>query len=252
VGVSGENELERLITKEREKGIFLTCLGFGMGNYKDAKMEILADKGNGNYAYIDNIQEAQKTLVSEFGGTLFTVAKDVKAQIEFNPDKVQGYRLIGYENRLLNEEDFKDDKKDAGEMGAGHTVTMLYEIIPAGVKSEFIRSSSDLKYQEHHTDDGYDNELATIKFRYKKPDGNKSREMVHTIRNKTVRWENTSNNIRFATSVTMFGMLLTDSRFKGASSYTKVVALAETSKGKDKDGYRAEFIRLVKATDDDV
>lgn len=250
VGVSSENELEDLITKEREKGIFLTCLGFGRGNYKDSKMEILADKGNGNYAYIDNLQEAQKTLVKEFGGTLFTVAKDVKAQIEFNPEQVQAYRLIGYENRLLNEEDFKDDKKDAGEMGAGHTVTMLYEIIPTGVKSNFVRKTNDLKYQERTIDDSYEHELATIKFRYKQPEGSKSREMVHTIADKSTRWEHTSNNIRFATSVAMFGMLLTDSKFKGASSYNKVVSLAEISKGKDKDGYRSEFVRLVKSVDE--
>lgn len=147
VGVSGDNEMEELITKERQKGIYLTCLGYGMGNYKDSKMEVLADKGNGNYAYIDSRQEAEKTLVREFGGTIFTLAKDVKSQIEFNPAYVQSYRLVGYENRLLNEEDFTDDKKDAGDMGSGHSVTIIYEIIPTGVNSADARNVRPLKYQ---------------------------------------------------------------------------------------------------------
>lgn len=185
VGITSDNKLEDLITKKRESGIYLTCLGFGTDNYKDAKMEMLADKGNGNYDYIDNIKEAEKTLVSEFGGTLFTVAKDVKTQIEFNPAKVQGYRLVGYENRLLNTEDFKDDKKDAGEMGAGHTVTIIYEIIPVGVNSKYLRATSNLKYQTPTTNDDYADELATIKFRYKKPDGHRSKEMTHTIPDQT-------------------------------------------------------------------
>jgi Ca-activated chloride channel homolog len=147
VGESSNGGMERLIEAEREEGVFLTALGFGMGNYKDSKMETLADKGNGNYFYIDSILEAQKALVNEFGGTLFTIAKDVKLQIEFNPARVKAYRLIGYENRLLRDEDFNDDKKDAGELGSGHTVTALYEIIPVGVESEFSKVD-DLKYQK--------------------------------------------------------------------------------------------------------
>lgn len=248
VGISNENELEDLIVKERESGVFLTCLGLGTGNYKDSKMELLADKGNGNYDYIDNIQEAQKTLVSEFGGTLFTVAKDVKAQIEFNPTKVQGYRLVGYENRVLNNEDFKDDKKDAGDMGSGHTVTIMYEIIPVGVVSKYMRDANDLKYQSPiHTEATYTDELATIKFRYKQPDGDKSKEMVQTIKDITTNLVSASENSRFSTSVAMFGMLLRDSRYKGTSSYEGVLAIAEASRSFDKEGYRAEFIRLVKA-----
>ena len=248
VGVSSDNELEELITKERETGVFLTCLGFGTDNYKDAKMEMMADKGNGNYDYIDNIREAQKTLVSEFGGTLFTVAKDVKAQIEFNPSKVQGYRLVGYEDRLLNTEDFKDDKKDAGDMGSGHTVTIIYELIPTGVDSKYQRDADDLKYQQpERTDAAYRNELATIKFRYKQPDGDKSKEMEHTIRDKATDWDDATENTRFSETVAMFGMLLKDSKYKGTSSYNDVISMAEGSKTFDKEGYRAEFVRLVKA-----
>ncbi|MCD6011375.1 MAG: hypothetical protein K0Q79_1237 [Flavipsychrobacter sp.] len=248
VGVSNENELEDLITKQRETGVFLTCLGFGTGNYKDSKMELLADKGNGNYDYVDNIQEAQKVLVSEFGGTLFTIAKDVKAQIEFNPSKVQGYRLVGYENRVLNNEDFKDDKKDAGDMGSGHTVTIMYEIIPVGVNSTYMRDASDLKYQQPKgTSESYSNELATIKFRYKQPDGDKSKEMVHTIADRTIPVASASENTRFAASVAMFGMLLKDSKYKGSSTYSEVIAMASNARTHDKEGYRAEFIRLAKA-----
>lgn len=254
VGVSNENELEDLIVAQRDKGIFLTCLGFGTGNYKDSKMELLADKGNGNYAYIDNILEAQKTLVSEFGGTVFTVAKDVKAQIEFNPNVVQGYRLVGYENRLLNEEDFTNDKKDAGDMGSGHSVTIIYEVIPARVNSTLIPkgNATKLKYQQPKTaiDQRYhDNaELATIKFRYKKPDGNKSTEMIHIIPNQIATLKNASNNVRFATAVAMYGMILKDSDYKGSMTYDQVLALARSAKDSDDEGYRGEFIRLVTTT----
>ncbi len=247
VGMSGDNELEALITKEKEKGIFLTCLGFGMGNYKDSKMEVMADKGNGNYAYIDNIQEAQKTLVSEFGGTLFTVAKDVKAQIEFNPALVQAYRLVGYENRVLNTEDFKDDKKDAGDMGSGHCVTILYEIIPVGIKSDLLRESNDLKYQQTTATASHNGELATVKFRYKKPDEDKSKEIVHLITNETKTVVSSTEDTRFSAAVAMFGMLLKNSKYKGESDYKDVIALAEAGKGDDKDGYRSEFVRLVKS-----
>lgn len=248
VGVSGDNELETLITKERDKGIYLTCLGYGMGNYKDSKMEILADKGNGNYAYIDNIKEAEKTLVKEFGGTIFTIAKDVKAQIEFNPAFVKSYRLVGYENRLLNEEDFKDDKKDAGDMGSGHTVTIMYEIIPVGVNSAQNRNVDPLRYQQPNTIEylPHNGEFATIKFRYKRPNGNTSTEMVHRISNNTKSIMLATDNIRFASSVAMFGMLLKDSKYKGVSSYDMVYSLAKSARGKDKEGYRKEYISLVR------
>ncbi len=245
VGVSSDNELEDLITEKRKSGVFLTCLGFGDDNYKDAKMEMMADKGNGNYDYIDNLQEAQKTLVSEFGGTLFTVAKDVKAQIEFNPAKVQGYRLIGYEDRLLNEEDFKDDIKDAGDMGSGHVVTILYELIPAGIKSNQMRNVNELKYQSRNNE-AFGSELATVKFRYKKPDGDTSTEITHTIANDVVSTNSISENTRFASAVAMFGMLLRDSKFKGSANYNTVLSIADAGKSFDKEGYRGEFIRLVK------
>lgn len=245
VGLSNENELENFITKKRNEGIYLTCLGFGMGNYKDSKIEILSDKGNGNYAYIDDMVEANKVFVNEFGGTLFTIAKDVKIQIEFNPAIVQSYRLIGYENRLLNNEDFKDDTKDAGELGSGHTVTALYEIIPVGVNSKFVPQADSLKYQVRKINKTSDNEeFATIKFRYKKPDGTKSIEMIHTIANLTQNFNKASENTRFAASIAMYGMLLTNSKFKGNSNYTDLIQLAKSAKGTDDEGYRSEFIRL--------
>ncbi|MBZ0098066.1 MAG: VWA domain-containing protein, partial [Taibaiella sp.] len=248
VGISGDNELETLITKEKENGIYLTCLGYGMGNYKDSKLEILADKGNGNYAYIDNLQEAEKTLGKEFGGTIFTIAKDVKSQIEFNPAKVQAYRLVGYENRLLNEEDFKDDKKDAGDMGSGHSVTIIYELIPVGFKSGKVRGVTDLKYQNNVTGVSVpaSAELATIKFRYKKPNGKTSMEMAHVVNTGMRNLYHAGVNARFATSVAMFGMLLKDSEHKGEATYDKVLALGKSGKSYDEEGYRAEYLQLVK------
>jgi Ca-activated chloride channel homolog len=247
VGISNENELENFIVEKRKTGIFLTCLGFGMGNYKDSKIEILADKGNGNYDYIDDLMEANKMFVSEFGGTLFTIAKDVKIQIEFNPAKVQSYRLVGYEKRLLNNEDFKDDTKDAGELGSGHTVTAVYEIVPTGVKSKFVPDADPLKYQNsENINNELSDEIATVKFRYKKPDGEKSIEMVHPIADNCKSFENASDNIRFSSAVAMFGMLLRNSEFKGTSSFQEIVDIADNARGKDKDGYRGEFVRLVK------
>jgi Ca-activated chloride channel homolog len=246
VGISNNNDMERFIVEKRNDGIFLSCMGFGMGNYKDSKMEILANKGNGNYAYIDDMNEAYKVFVNEFGGTLFTIAKDVKIQIEFNPAQVQSYRLIGYEHRLLNDEDFKDDTKDAGELGAGHTVTALYEIIPVGVNSKFVPDVDGLKYSKSKTTSAQiTEELATVKFRYKKPDGNKSIEMAHPIAAQVLDYNKASNNCRFAASVAMFGMLLTDSEFKGNASFSKVAEMANQAKGADKEGYRGEFVRLV-------
>lgn len=246
IGPSSDSELVRLIEEKREEGIFLTVLGFGMGNYKDSKMEKLADKGNGNYAYIDNILEAKKVLVNEFGGTLFTIAKDVKIQVEFNPAEVKGYRLVGYENRMLNKEDFNDDTKDAGELGAGHTVTALYEIISPDSDYEF-PSVDDLKYQkENKAESNYDSgELLTVKFRYKKPDENTSRLIIKVLENDDQDLDETSDNFRFSAAVAEFGMLLRDSEFKANSSFESVKSLAKNSLGEDKFGYRLEFLQLV-------
>ncbi|MDX1941462.1 MAG: von Willebrand factor type A domain-containing protein [Saprospiraceae bacterium] len=246
VGASSDADMVRLIEKERESGVFLTVLGYGMGNYKDNKMQQLADKGNGNHAYIDNMSEAKKVLVSEFGGTIFTIAKDVKIQIEFNPEKVQGYRLIGYENRMLNKEDFNDDKKDAGELGAGHTVTALYEIIPVGIKSEFLAKVDDLKYQKNESKIvNNSKELCTIKLRYKKPDGNKSQLIEEAVIDQNVQLDKTSDNFRWSAAVAEFGMLLRESEFKGEATYADCKKLAESAKGKDANGYRRELIDMV-------
>ncbi|WP_443937330.1 YfbK domain-containing protein [Pedobacter sp. MW01-1-1] len=248
VGPSSDNEMERLIENKRKSNIFLTVLGYGMGNYKDSKMELLADKGNGNYAYVDDITEARKVLVNEFGGTLFTVAKDVKLQVEFNPGKVQAYRLIGYENRLLNKEDFNDDKKDAGEIGSGHTVTALYEIIPAGIKDDFSGSVDELKYQKT-TASRNDNaeEILTVKLRYKEPSGLTSKLLTKAIKDKGFSMNEMSDDFRFSASVAAFGMLLRDSKFKQNATFDQVIALAEKAKGTDREGYRSEFISLVKS-----
>jgi Ca-activated chloride channel family protein len=248
IGESSNGAMERLIEEKRQDGVFLTVMGFGMGNYKDSKMETLADKGNGNYLYIDSILEAQKALVNEFGGTLFTIAKDVKLQIEFNPAKVQAYRLIGYENRLLKSEDFNNDKKDAGELGSGHTVTALYEIIPAGVESKFFKVD-ELKYQTSKIDSKAlkTNELMTVKFRYKRPEGEVSKLIVHPMSDTNISIEKTSDNFRWAASVASFGMLLRQSEFLNGFSEDGILRLAKGSKGEDKDGYRTEFISLVKA-----
>ncbi|MBS1760424.1 MAG: von Willebrand factor type A domain-containing protein [Bacteroidetes bacterium] len=249
VGESSDDAMVRLIEKERESGVFLTVLGFGMGNYQDAKMQKLADKGNGNHAYIDGISEARKVLVNEFGGTLFTIAKDVKLQVEFNPAKVKGYRLIGYENRMLAKEDFNDDKKDAGELGSGHTVTALYEIIPAGVESDFLKKVDDLKYQsnKNNTKNSNSNEMLTVKFRYKAPDGDVSKLIEHPVADAPSLWAATSNNFKFAASVAEFGLLLRNSEFKADASYSNVLSLAKDGIGKDEEGYRTEFIKLVKS-----
>lgn len=245
VGISSDGELTRLIEKEREDGVFLSVLGFGTGNYQDGKMEQLADKGNGNYAYIDNILEAKKVLVKEMGGTLFTIAKDVKLQIEFNPAKVKAYRLVGYENRLLNKEDFNDDKKDAGELGAGHTVTAIYEIIPAG-SEELVASTDALKYQETKPNSAAtSSEVMTIKFRYKEPKERTSKLITHVVTDQKNGFDTASENCRFSVAVAEFGMLLRDSRFKGTTDFKAIIAMAKAAKGTDEEGYRAEFIKLV-------
>ncbi len=250
IGVSSDDDMERLIEQERKSGVFLTVLGYGMGNYKDNKMQKLADKGNGNHAYIDGIGEAKKVLVSEFGGTLFTIAKDVKLQIEFNLAKVQGYRLIGYENRMLAKEDFNDDKKDAGELGSGHTVTALYEVIPAGVKSSFLQNVDSLKYQRSITPlskSSHTDELMTVKFRYKAPDGDVSKLIEHPLKDDQVIIGKTSDNFRFAASVAEFGLLLRNSEFKAEASFDNIIKMARKAKGNDDEGYRSEFIRLVES-----
>ena len=248
VGVSSAEGLEQLIEKERKSGVHLTVLGYGMGNYKDSKIQVLAEKGNGNHAYIDNLQEANRVLVGEFGATLHTVAKDVKLQVEFNPSQVQAYRLIGYESRLLKDEDFNNDAKDAGDMGAGHTVTAFYEVIPAGVKNEYVGKVDDLKYQKKEKmtlkPTGSD-ELLTVKLRYKAPDKDVSRKMeLPFVDNKG---DSVSSDFRFASAVAMFGQLLRDSDFKGTADYDKVIKLAKQGLNNDERGYRREFIRLVEA-----
>lgn len=242
VGASSNEAMEDLIVEKRKSGVFLSVLGFGYGNYKDSKLETLADKGNGNHAYIDTIQEAKLIFGKEFGGTLHTIAKDVKIQVEFNPKKVQAYRLIGYENRLLADEDFIDDSKDAGELGSGHTVTALYEVLPKGVKSDYIKTITDLKYTNSEVKNEYSDELLTVKFRYKKPDEEKSIEMVHVTPDVV---HEASEDMKFASAVALFAMQIRQSQFHNNSKIEDVIKLAEAGRGRDKQGYRAEFLRLV-------
>jgi len=248
VGQSSDAALETLIEEQRKSGVFLTVLGYGMGNYQDAKMQKLADKGNGNHAYIDQLSEAKKVLVSEFGGTLFTIAKDVKLQVEFNPSLVQGYRLIGYENRMLNKEDFNDDKKDAGELGSGHTVTALYEIIPVGENSGFLKEVDTLKYQPEagFSRSNFSKEIMTVKLRYKDPAGETSRLMEVPVLEQRVALAVTSENFRFAAAVAEFGLLLRNSAFKQQANYKNVLNLAGSAVGTDQQGYRKEFVELAK------
>jgi Ca-activated chloride channel family protein len=246
VGESSNASMERLIEEKRKDGIFLTVLGYGMGNYKDSKMEILADKGNGNYAYIDNILEAQKVLVNEFGGTLFTIAKDVKIQVEFNPAKVQAYRLIGYENRALKDEDFNNDKKDAGEIGSGHAVTALYEVIPVGVESSFFKID-ELKYQKTVVDKSTSSsELLTVKVRYKEPDGEVSKLITNAVQDNNTK-KATSDNFRWSAAVAGFGMLLRNSEYINGYTFEDALMLAESARGRDDRGYRIEFINMMKS-----
>lgn len=246
VGESSDESMEELIAKESKSGVFLTVLGYGMGNLKDSKMEILADKGHGNYAYIDNISEARKAMVTEFGGTLFTVAKDVKIQVEFNPTYVQAYRLVGYENRLLEAEDFNNDQKMGGDMGVGHVVTALYEIVPVGVESGMVGTVDPLKYQQRaHQAAGQRNaELATVKFRYKEPEGEKSKLQQKVVGTTVTELNKVSEDFRFVTAVAELGLLLRDSDFKQKANFEQLILRAKASKGKDEEGYRAEFIRM--------
>jgi Ca-activated chloride channel family protein len=250
VGISSDAELIRLIEDYRDRDVFLTVLGFGTGNLQDAKMEQLANKGNGNYAYIDNLLEAKKVLVNEIGATLLTIAKDVKIQVEFNPAKVQAYRLIGYENRLLRAEDFNDDRKDAGELGAGHSVTALYEIIPVGVNSNVeLPEVDDLRYQRNAENfSGRNNdELMLVKLRYKQPTGDTSQLIEQPLIDDRLSLDNASNSFKFAAAVAEFGMILRDSQYKGSANFTQAIDLARQSQGEDVAGYRAEFIRLVES-----
>ncbi|MCT3960536.1 von Willebrand factor type A domain-containing protein [Elizabethkingia anophelis] len=246
VGISSRKDLTSLIEEERKSGIFLTCLGYGMGNYKDTTLETLAKAGNGNYAYIDNLQEANKFLVKEFAGTMYTIAKDVKIQIEFNPQNIQAYRLIGYENRLLKDEDFVNDAIDAGEIGAGHQVTALYEIIPTGIEDEFSPKKINLKYSKKtEATNNFGKELATIKFRYKKPDGDKSIEIIKNIDNRNIALNNTSDDFRFAADVAWFGMKLRDSQYLKDKETKSILNLGKSATKHDPDGYRNEFLKLV-------
>lgn len=246
VGVTSENELVRLIEEKRKGGVFLSVLGFGTGNLNDATMEKLADKGNGNYAYVDSFEEARKVFGQEIGGTLVAIAKDVKIQVEFNPSAAAAYRLIGYENRLLADRDFNDDTKDAGEIGAGKTVTALYEVVPLGERVDGT-DTTPLKYTQNTGSGGQrgGGELMTVQLRYKEPQGEQSKLLSIAVADRNLATEAASENFRFAASVAAFGMLLKDSRHKGAANYNNVRLLAQNSTGADLHGQRAEFVRLV-------
>lgn len=248
VGSSSNTDMQTLIEEKRKSGVFLTCLGYGMENYKDSKMQILADKGNGNHAYIDNIQEANRFLGKEFKGSMFAIAKDVKIQIEFNPKHVQSYRLIGYESRKLRPEDFTNDAIDAGELGSGHTVTALYEVIPTGVESDFLNKTPDLKYSKTgENSNAYNEELATIKFRYKKQDGDTSIEMINVIEDKSIPLKEASSDFKFSAAVAWFGLKLRDSKLIPNKSSEDIKKLAKEGLSNDEEGYKAEFIRLVES-----
>ena len=245
VGLTDDDELVKLIENKRRSGIFLSVLGFGTGNTNDSMMEKLADKGNGNYAYIDSREEARKALGEQAAGTLYTIAKDVKIQIEFNPAKVTGYRLIGYENRLLADRDFNDDKKDAGEIGAGHSVTALYELIPVGQKIP--KDGVDqLRYSKNESaNTNFADELLTVKLRYKAPNENQSKLLTQGLLDAEKSIETASNNLRFASSIAEFGLLLRNSPYKGSSTFNNTLSLAEQSLGNDLKGYRSDFVNLI-------
>lgn len=246
VGTTSRTELLELIEDKRKSGVFLSVLGFGRGNMQDSTMEMLADKGNGNYAYIDSQAEARKVLVEEAGGTLVTIAKDVKLQVEFNPAEVESYRLIGYENRKLAHADFNDDTKDAGEIGAGHSVTALYEVKPKGSKSK--ATTDKLKYQDDPklSAASKSGELLTVKIRYKKPDGDKSKLISLPVTGDDRGLRNTSKDYRFAAAVAQFGMLLRHSKHSGTANYDDILDMAKNSLGADPHGHRKAFLELVK------
>ncbi len=244
VGPSSDADLVKLIEEKREQGVFLTVLGFGQGNLQDAKMEQIADKGNGQFAYIDSLLEAKKALVKELGGTLVAIAKDVKLQIAFNPEQVQAYRLIGYENRVLATQDFDDDSKDAGELGAGHSVTALYEVIPAGVKSDTSISETQAE-EEAPLPTFKPNEFLQANLRYKQPQGSKSKLITSSVIDQGLTFQKASNDLQFSAAVAAFGMVLRNSTHKGNATIAQVQNWASQSQGPDLDGYRAEFLRLV-------
>ena len=245
VGLTSDHELVQLVENKRRSGIFLSVLGFGTGNTNDSMMEKLADKGNGNYAYIDSQSEARKALGEQVAGTLYTIAKDVKIQVEFNPAKIAGYRLIGYENRLLANRDFNDDRKDAGEIGAGHSVTALYEIVPAGQSVE--NDGIELKYSKvEPSESNFNDELLTVKLRYKEPNETQSKLLTQGLLDRGNSIENATDNLRFATAVAEFGMLLRDSRYKGSANFNNVSSLAGNSMGSDLKSYRSDFLDLIR------
>ena len=246
VGASSTSDMVHMIEEKRKDDIYITICGFGMGNYKDGRMEQISDAGNGNYFYIDSIKEAEKVFIKQMRANMFTIAKDVKIQIEFNPLKVKAYRLVGYENRMLAREDFDNDKKDAGELGAGHTVTALYEIVPAG-SGQKINTSGKLKYQETKitSEAAAGNEIMTLKMRYKPIKEDDSKLIVKTVLDTNTDLKQTSDNFRFSAAVAGFGMIIRDSKFKNSLTAADVIKLAKGSKGKDDEGYRSEFITLV-------
>jgi Ca-activated chloride channel family protein len=250
VGESSDAAMVRLIEERRDQGIFLTVLGFGTGNLKDSRMEQIADKGSGHYAYVDNLNEGRRVFVREFAGTLVTIAKDVKIQVEFNPARVLAYRLVGYENRALRNEDFADDRKDAGELGAGHTVTALYEVVPTGASLAGTAGDLDsLKYQTIQLKPGAEksDEWLTVQLRYKEPTGTASRLITQPVRARGKLAEPTGD-FRFASAVVAFGLVLRESEYRGTATLDQVIALARGSEGEDADGERAEFVRLVEST----
>lgn len=247
VGITDRNQLVRMIEDKAKSGVFLTVLGVGMGNYKDATLEMLADKGHGNYAYLDTVNEARKVLVDQMSSTFVTIAKDVKAQVEFNPAIVGAYRLIGYEDRALRPEDFNNDLKDAGDMGAGHTVTALYEVVPRGVSIDS-PGVDPLKYQQPAAapaPKSASNEMLTVKIRYKEPTASDSKLLAFPLVDREQAFSRASADFRFAAAVASFGMLLRDSPYKGTATFDSMLAIAEDSMGSDRNGYRREFMQLV-------
>ena len=239
VGQSSDDDMKKLMEEKREKGIYITVLGYGMGNYKDGKMETIADNGNGNYFYIDSKLEANNVLVHNLAGTLLTIAKDVKIQVEFNPNKVKEYRLIGYENRVMDAQDFDNDKKDAGELGAGHNVTAIYEIIPGKSKQ------SELKYQKSELNYNGE-EMCTIKFRYKLPKESKSKLFSIPVIDRNQSIDIASSNFQFASAVVEFGLILRKSEYKGTANYDNIIKRAKKNIGLDDLGKRMEFVGLVR------
>ncbi|HER34431.1 MAG TPA: DUF3520 domain-containing protein, partial [Halothiobacillaceae bacterium] len=249
VGMSSDGDMVRLIEEKRRSGVFLTVLGFGEGNLKDSKMEKIADKGNGHYAYIDNIIEARKVLINELGATLFTIARDVKLQVEFNPSRVASYRLIGYENRVLENRDFDDDTKDAGELGAGHSVTAIYEITLTDRTPDHI--SRPLRYSEMRAPERgrFDNELLTVSFRYKPPTGNESRLLTEVVKDDMHRFADASETFRFSAAVVEFGLVLRGSPHRGTATMAHAIDTARGARGEDRHGYRAEFVSLAETAE---